>query len=75
MACGILVPWSGIEPVPPAMKAQSLDHWATREVPWVLYSLNLNLTNEFPPGPSINLIVSQTAFVFQSSVNFADKNR
>ena len=33
MACGILVPWPGIKPVPPAMEAQSLNHWTDREVP------------------------------------------
>ena len=27
MACGILVPQPGIEPVSPALKAQSLNHW------------------------------------------------
>ena len=32
-ACGILVPWPGIEPVPPAVKAWSLNHWTAREVP------------------------------------------
>ena len=32
-ACGILVPWPGIEPVPPALEVQSLNHWTTREVP------------------------------------------
>ena len=31
MACGILVPWPGIEPVPLAVKVQSL-YWSTREV-------------------------------------------
>ena len=35
MACGILVPQPGIEPVPPAVEAQSLKHWTTREVPRV----------------------------------------
>ena len=36
VACGILVPWLGIEPVPPALGAQNLNHWATREVPqWI----------------------------------------
>ena len=29
-ACGILVPQLGIEPVPPALGVQSLNHW-TRE--------------------------------------------
>ena len=32
-ACGILVPWSGIEPVPTVLSAQTLNHWTTREVP------------------------------------------
>ena len=31
-ACGILVPQPGIEPVPPAVEAQSLNHWTAREV-------------------------------------------
>ena len=33
VACGILVPWLGIEPGPPALGAQSLSHWTTRGVP------------------------------------------
>ena len=28
-----LVPWPGIEPVPPAVEAQSLNQWTNREVP------------------------------------------
>ena len=28
-----LVPWPGSEPRPPALEAQSLSHWTTREVP------------------------------------------
>ena len=32
MACGILVPQPGIESMPPAVEAQSLNHWTTREV-------------------------------------------
>ena len=30
---GILVPRPGIETMPPAMDAHSLNHWTTREVP------------------------------------------
>ena len=37
MACGILVPQPGIEPVAPALGAQSLNHWATREVLLMLH--------------------------------------
>ena len=32
-ACEILVPWPGIEPVPPALAAQSLNHWTARRSP------------------------------------------
>ena len=31
--CGIFVPWSGIKPVPRALKAWSLNHWTCRKVP------------------------------------------
>ena len=30
--CGIIVPLPGIELVPPALGAQGLNHWTTREV-------------------------------------------
>ena len=33
-ACGIIVPWLGIEPWPPAVKVQSPNHWTTREFPY-----------------------------------------
>ena len=36
MACGILVPQAGIEPMPPALEAPSLSHWTTREVPGLI---------------------------------------
>ena len=32
-ACGILVLQAGIEPVPPAVEAQSPNHWIAREFP------------------------------------------
>ena len=32
-ACGIFVPQPGIEPLTPAVEAQSLNHWTAREVP------------------------------------------
>ena len=31
--CGILVPRPGMEPLPPALGAQSLKHWTAREIP------------------------------------------
>ena len=36
----ILVPRPGIEPMPLALKAQSLNHWVAREVTHVLYVLD-----------------------------------
>ena len=33
----ILVPWPGIEPRPPAVKAQGPNHWTTREFPRVVF--------------------------------------
>ena len=33
VASGILVPWPGIEPMPPALEAWCPNHWTTREVP------------------------------------------
>ena len=33
VACGILVPWPGIEPGPPAVEVWSPNHWTTREFP------------------------------------------
>ena len=32
-SCGILVPWPGIELMPPPLEAQTLNYWTTREVP------------------------------------------
>ena len=38
VACGILVPRPGIKPVPPAVEAESPNHWTTREVCWLCLS-------------------------------------
>ena len=37
MECGILLSQAEIEPVLPAVKAQSLNHWTTREVQCQLF--------------------------------------
>ena len=55
-ACGIIVPWPGIEPGPSAVRARSPNHWTTREFPNRLYffravwGLQKNLT-EFSGSP------------------------
>ena len=33
VACGILAPWPGIEPMPPAVEERSPNHWTAKEVP------------------------------------------
>ena len=33
VACGILVPRPGVEPTPPALEAQSFNHWTAKEIP------------------------------------------
>ena len=38
---GILVRWPGIEPLPPTLGAQSLNHWTTRKVPLQLLVLHI----------------------------------
>ena len=44
VACGMSVPWPGIEPMPPPLDVQSLNHWASREVPLKLtFKMGLDL--------------------------------
>lgn len=33
MACGILVPRLGVEPIPSALKVWNFNNWTSREVP------------------------------------------
>lgn len=49
-ACGIsdLSCWSGLEPTPPAVETQSINHWATREVPLYSSFLSCPITPLFP---------------------------
>ena len=42
MACRILVPRPGIKPLPPALEAQSLNHWTAREVPYTFLRFSLS---------------------------------
>ena len=50
-ACGILVPWPGIEPTPSAVKAWSANHWTAREFPksgfkwYIQYDPNIKIKN------------------------------
>ena len=46
-ACGILIPWPGIKPVPPAVEVWCLNHWTAREVPGEIFYLLLLFFNKF----------------------------
>ena len=45
VACQILVPQPGIEPVPPEVEAWSFNHWISSEVPELIFSLNGKICN------------------------------
>ena len=61
-ACGILVPQQGIEPAPPALEAQSLNHWTTREVPQnVHFQWSLDI-RWLPPSWQNSLLQTQTCY-------------
>ena len=46
MTCRMLAPRPGVKPALPAVEAQSLNHWTTREVPTGIKILNKILANE-----------------------------
>ena len=39
--CSILVPWPGIKPSPSTLRVQSLNHWTTRQVPYIRFLIRL----------------------------------
>ena len=52
-SCGILVPRTGMELAPPAVSAQSSNHWPTREVPLLhllrlIWETQIQLMASFP---------------------------
>ena len=49
VACRILVPQPGTEPVPPAVEAQSLNQWTTREFPRMAFSLSYSTPPSYTP--------------------------
>ena len=55
-ACGIFVPRPGIEPQPSAVKAQSPNHWASREFPGCCtFDPSFLCLHCLPPAPSPGL--------------------
>ena len=60
----ILVPRPGTEPVPPAVEAQTLNHWTTREVPGSLYfkSSQEILISKYLCKPSVVTLLKGTIY-------------
>ena len=48
MACGLLAPQPGIEPVPLAVQIWCFNHWVTEEVPMFSFYSH----TQFPPAPT-----------------------
>ena len=53
LACGILVPWPGIEPMPSELGSPSCNHPTTREAPALLLS-DGRAASEHPAGTSLS---------------------
>ena len=47
----IFLPWLGVQPVPPALEAQSPNHWIVREVPVSQYLWILGIWSFFLVSP------------------------
>ena len=47
MACGILVPWPGIKPMPPTMEMWTLNFWIPREVPGLIEIILIFISTAF----------------------------
>lgn len=64
MVCGILVAQSGIEPVPPDVKAPSPNLWAAREAPLCFFMLHFlerkQRSNPRPPEKHLTLVETTT---------------
>ena len=60
MACGILVPWPGIEPASPAVEAQTLNHWTTSKVPSFFILFDFSSIYHTPSFSGLSSSVSVT---------------
>ena len=68
-----LAPWPGIKPGPPALGAQSLSHWTTREVPpsWFLMPILRTWGLAGTPGPELSVSHSPTITSLTSPLTLA----
>ena len=75
LSCGIweLVPWPGIKPRPPALGAQSLSHWTTREVSHFSIVLFFSFWYCFSSFPSSDIHVELVVhWMFVSLLKFIE---
>ena len=63
-ACGILVPQTGMEPMPPAWETQTLNHWTTREA---LSQLLFSSSNELSLLKATAHLFSPPRILFKTS--------
>ena len=74
MACGILFPWPRIEPSSPAPQIQ-VNHWATREVPRLAFSVILcHQVVERPGGASEDFFLPQEKRTLVTLVKCAESS-
>ena len=62
----VLVPWPGIKPVRPALAAQSLNHWTTREVPTLPVGMKLECVSLHSSGIILLWVCSVASVVSDS---------
>ena len=66
VACGILAPRPGTEPVPPAVEAWSLNHWTAREVPIINYFNGYIIFPQWMRHHLPNFFLKESLFFFAS---------
>ena len=69
-ACGILVPRPRMAPMPPALEAQSLNHWTTREILVSVFFITAFLAGVKSDLLVVSIFVSLTDHVFFSIFSY-----
>ena len=64
LACRILVSPSGVEPMLPAVKMRSPNHWTTREFPSIIFILKISFICLFWHGPFLKSLLNLLQYCF-----------
>ena len=75
VVCGVLFPGLGIEPAPPVLEAQSLNHWIAREVPSTFFFLLMRTfktysLNNFQIYSTLLLTIVIMLYITASGLNY-----